>query len=75
VVNQAPFLPKELRDNPSAESGDVIGTLNPLEEIEILSGPVCAENLVWWEIESVERGIDGWIPEGDRVNDWIALSP
>lgn len=75
IVNQAPFLPKELRDSPSAESGDVIGTLNPLEEIEILTGPVCAEGLVWWEIESVERSVDGWIPEGDEANEWIALAP
>ena len=67
-------LPKEVYDKPGRQFGIVVGTMNPGEDLEILGGPSCAEQLVWWEVDSLERDLEGWMPEGDAEAFWIVPS-
>jgi hypothetical protein len=66
--------PKEVWNQPGRESALVVGVMNPGEDIEILGGPVCMDQMVWWEIESLERDLEGWMPEGDGDSYWIVPS-
>lgn len=46
-----------------------IDLLNPGQEVFILDGPRCADNLTWWQVDW--KGITGWTPEADLRNYWL----
>jgi hypothetical protein len=57
--------PNRVRTEPSQVS-DVITLLPPGTVVELLDGPVCADGLVFWKVESdlIPDGL-GWTAEGD----------
>jgi hypothetical protein len=63
-----PPLPNSLRSEPSLSSRK-LGEIQPGETFEILDGPVCGDNMNWWEV-SLSNGRTGWTAEGDSYY-WI----
>jgi hypothetical protein len=53
----------------------VIGRIFPGETVEILEGPVCNNQVVWWKIQSLEKELVGWTVEGDLKDDWLLWMP
>lgn len=50
---------------------EIIGKVDPGGEIIIVDGPECANNWIWWKVESVENDLIGWTSEGDQENYWL----
>ena len=69
-VSNDPPLANRVRKNPGM-TGKIIGVIQPLEGIEILDGPECADNWVWWKVRSLETGLTGWTAEGDENGYWL----
>lgn len=51
-----------LREDPGLD-GAATGSLDPRQEVDILAGPVCADNYYWWHIQT-STGLTGWVAEG-----------
>ncbi len=64
-------LPNRVRSEP--EVGDnIIGLLYPGVIVRVLAGPVCADGLVFWKVESATiPGGMGWTAEGDGKEYWL----
>ncbi|MBN2258492.1 MAG: SH3 domain-containing protein [Anaerolineaceae bacterium] len=64
--------PKEniLRDKPGTDSL-ITGTLEPGEQVNIVSGPACMGPYVWWSVVSRSSGRAGWTAEGDWNDYWL----
>jgi hypothetical protein len=57
--------PNRVRAGPSL-GNNIIAQLPPGTIVEVLEGPVCAEGLVFWKVDSdlIAGGV-GWTAEGD----------
>src|SRR4030065_25748 len=55
---------------PPNHSGEVIGQIQPGENVLVLDAPRCADGYTWWFIHSV-AGIEGWTAEGDATGYWL----
>lgn len=51
-----------LRPNPSTE-GDPIGELAAGDTLTILSGPEEGESYIWWEVQTADGALTGWVVE------------
>ena len=69
-VSINPPIANRLR-NSAGTGGRVIGEIQPGEAVEILSGPVCSDMLVWWEVKVLETGEIGWTAEGYDESYWL----
>ncbi|NDJ86707.1 MAG: hypothetical protein GYB66_12540 [Chloroflexi bacterium] len=50
-----------------AEAGldsEEIARLAPGDVFWVQEGPVCQDEYLWWQVESLETEVSGWIPEG-----------
>lgn len=64
-------LPNRIRANPG-KSAEQIGQLYPGAVFEVLEGPICADGLVFWLVESDQiPGGSGWTAEGDGKEYWL----
>ena len=72
----APFPPdaNKVRQQPGS-GGSQIGTIQPGERVEIMQGPACEDNIVWWWIRSQQTGLEGWTAEGRSGTDWLIPTP
>ena len=70
VVNNDPPIPNRVRIEPNTESL-ILGYIQPGEIVEVLTGPVCQNGWVWWNILSRETGLNGWTSEGDGTDYWL----
>lgn len=63
--------PNRVRSAPSV-SADIIAQIYPGHTVRVLAGPVCAEGVVFWKVESeaIPGGI-GWTAEGDGKEYWL----
>jgi hypothetical protein len=63
-VSEDSTTPNRVRAGPS-RGNDIIAQLPPGTVVEVLEGPVCAEGLVFWKVESdlIPGGV-GWTAEG-----------
>jgi dipeptidyl aminopeptidase/acylaminoacyl peptidase len=63
--------PNRVRSAP--QKGDnIIGSLAPGSVVKVLEGPVCADGLVFWKVESEAiPGGAGWTAEGDGSVHWL----
>lgn len=62
-----------VREQPSRD-GSLIGAIPGDTEFTVLEGPVCADGLNWWRVETDE--ITGWTVEGVGTDYWTEpLSP
>lgn len=67
-VNVDDFKPKHLRSAPGLD-GVVLATLIEGIPFDIIGGPICADNLNWWQIQIVSRpDVIGWLSEGGPGN-------
>jgi hypothetical protein len=67
IVVPYPAQPNSLRDAPG---GNPIGTASANEQISILEGPICRNEMVWWKVRN-QRGVEGWTAERDIKQTWI----
>ena len=65
-----PPYPNNVREEPGMDA-EIIGKINPGEEILIIDGPACANNWVWWLMRSRKTGLVGWTAEGDIEGYWL----
>ncbi|MBI9048712.1 MAG: SH3 domain-containing protein [Anaerolineaceae bacterium] len=69
-VSEYPPYANRVRSKPEKD-GSIIGYIDPGEKVEILEGPNCSDEWVWWKVKSVETGIIGWTAEGDDDVYWL----
>jgi len=73
-VSSTPFLANRVRSKPSL-NGNIIGRIQPGKYMEILDGPACSNEWVWWHVRAEEDGLVGWTAEGDSENYWLVPAP
>jgi serine/threonine-protein kinase len=73
-VSTDPPLPNRVRTQPNTDS-PVLGFLQVGEKIEILEGPYCGGQWIWWRVRSLESSMAGWTAEGDQSNYWLVPLP
>lgn len=56
-----------VRLEPKLAPGNVLTLLRPGDTVTILSGPVSADNLRWWQVRRDSDGATGWV--ADQVSD------
>jgi hypothetical protein len=57
-----------VRSSPE-KGGNTIGKLYPGDDVKVVEGPACADNLVFWKVENAKLpGGEGWTAEGDGIN-------
>jgi hypothetical protein len=49
----------------------VLGLIIPGEVVEVIEGPACADQAVWWKIRSLRKDLEGWVQEGDEASRWL----
>jgi len=64
----SPGIPNNLRAQPS-QYGQILASMSAGESFAVLAGPMCSENLVWWQVNY--RGKVGWTVEGQNGSFWI----
>lgn len=71
VGQQGRVLPGDANNvrDAASRSGTRIGAIDGGVIFNILEGPVCADGLVWWRVES--NGLLGWTVEGAENEYWI----
>lgn len=69
-VNRNPDIPNNVRKSWGTR-WPKLGQVFPGERLKITDGPVCADDMVWWKIESTKTGLVGWTSEGDGNNYWL----
>jgi WD40 repeat protein len=76
IGEQGRVLPgpaNNLRSEPTSSSQD-LGEIPGEEVFDVLEGPVCADNIVWWQVQY--NGIIGWTGEGINSEYWVeSLAP
>ncbi len=65
-----PGLPNRLRAN-ATTSSQILALIPAGATISVISGPACAENAAWWQVNY--HGVIGWTMEGQGDNVWLAL--
>ncbi len=70
MVSTNPPTPNNLRVGPTRDS-DLVGQIQPGEQVEILSGPYCENGTIWWEVRSLSTNLKGWTLEGDTKTYWL----
>jgi hypothetical protein len=73
-ISEDPPLSNRVRSSPGT-GNKVIGTLEPGERIEIVEGPSCGNDMIWWKIKSLQNDLRGWTSEGDSSDYWIQPIP
>jgi hypothetical protein len=69
-----PALPQRLHKEPGKDK-ERVGWIQPGEAAMILEGPMCADNWVWWKVETVTGKTTGWAAEGSETEYWLFPSP
>jgi hypothetical protein len=73
-VSFDPPLANRVRSEPST-AGTYLGMLQPGEKAEIIGGPVCSNQWIWWQVRSLASGLTGWTAEGDNKAYWLVPAP
>ena len=68
-LSEDPPLPNRVRESANT-TAKIVGMIQPGEIVEILDGPGCSNNWVWWKIRKSD-GVIGWTAEGDGQNYWL----
>ncbi len=59
-------IPNRVRQQPTL-SADIVTEIPAGDEFAVLDGPMCADGLVWWQVDY--EGRTGWTAEGDYTDD------
>ena len=57
--------PLRVREAPG-KNAKVLKTIPEGTEMFIIEGPVCADQGVWWHMQTTNAELDGWVMEGDQ---------
>lgn len=68
-VSFDPPLANRVREQPGRQAR-ILGQIQPGTVVTILDGPGCANNWVWWRVQSND-GLTGWTAEGDDRAYWL----
>jgi hypothetical protein len=68
-VSVDPPLPNKIRSQPGSSS-EMIGKVQPGENVLVVNGPRCADGYTWWFVRSLD-GLEGWTVEGDAAGYWL----
>jgi len=68
-LSEEPPLPNRVRESANT-SAKIVGMIQPGEIVEIIDGPGCSNNWVWWKIRKTD-GLTGWTAEGDGQDFWL----
>jgi len=60
---------QRIHDTPDVVSP--IGVVQRGQTVEILYGPACRNDLVWWKVRVIKTEEEGWIAEGDDKTYWL----
>ena len=71
AISYDPYLPTRVRTRPNPHTSSVLGLIIPGEVVEIMDGPACTDNAVWWKVTSLRKDLEGWVQEGDEVASWL----
>lgn len=69
MVTEDPPIPNRLRERADTNS-KVIGMIQPGEEVDIIDGPGCSNEWVWWKVR-LSNGLTGWTAEGENGEYWL----
>lgn len=69
MLHLDPSILGRVHEQPGLQS-TVLGQLRSDEFFIILAGPQCADDLIWWKVQSA-RGLLGWIAEGYVSSYWL----
>lgn len=69
-----PFLPNRIRIGPGVNY-DAKGLIQPGEVMQLVSGPICSGESVWWKIVVKFTDENGWIAEADSQQYWLEPCP
>ena len=69
-----PFLPNRIRVGPGV-GYDAKGLIQPGEVMQLVSGPICSGQSVWWKVIVKFTGENGWIAEADNEQYWLVPCP
>lgn len=72
-VNNQPAAQRPLREGPYITRA-IIAQIDPGEILDIVEGPSCSNNWIWWKVISRKDGQTGWSPERDNSNAWLLPS-
>lgn len=70
AVTQEISLKMRLRKEPGLQ-GNLGGEIDPSDVLEVINGPACYDQMVWWEVRSMANGQTGWVAEGNFYNNWL----
>ena len=65
-------LPNNVRQEPNSAS-QRLGQIPSGGEFDVLAGPICGENLAWWQVDY--NGLVGWTAEGQGDEYWLEPLP
>jgi len=74
-VSDNPPVDQYVHSEPGLDASTRIGMLKVKEQMEVLEGPKCVENMIWWKVHSFTSGLIGWTSEGDGKNYWLVPLP
>jgi hypothetical protein len=69
MVSVDPPLPNKIRSQPGV-SGELIGQVQPGENVLVVDGPRCADGYTWWYVRNLNE-LEGWTVEGDMEGYWL----
>lgn len=69
-IEDSAAFPIRLRGEPGL-SGTISGAIVVGDILEVINGPACLDQLVWWELTSLGTGNSGWTAEGNSYGAWI----
>jgi hypothetical protein len=70
-IAYAPPDPNRLHETPGLSAPLVSWLLQPGQEVAIVGGPECADEMVWWQVRVPGTQIEGWTAEGDAQAYWL----
>jgi len=74
-VTFTPPVPSNVRSAPRVAPDNVIGQLQPGQQFNVVSGPVCDEERMWrWWLVRTPR-LEGWVSEGQPGQYWLEPWP
>jgi len=68
-LSEEPPLPNRVREQANITS-KILGMIQPGEVVEIIDGPGCSNDWVWWKVRKTD-GLMGWTAEGDGSDYWL----
>jgi eukaryotic-like serine/threonine-protein kinase len=69
-VSYDPPLANRVRAQPNI-AATIVGMVQPGEQMDIIGGPICSDQWIWWQIRTLASGVTGWTAEGDKAGYWL----